>query len=231
MKRLGHWLAGGVLAAAATGAAGAAPPVARASCIPTVVVAGQTLNGTAVADLADPSALPEPGDSEPAIVPPCRDGGEPDGRDRPTEVRSLAGVPPRVAVVDPSGRTVYLARGSLTGLAAHPLHAAFQGRGDVPERRCRPRRADLQATVLAVESRGRGFSARAGGRTVFVAVDAGTDVANRPATTPLRRGDRVLVRAAACGVRRADRGRPDHLPAPVARRAPARRRRRGRHRP
>lgn len=99
--------------------AGSAP----ASCASAVVVDGHVLVGTAV---DDPRQLPRRGARRRAIVPACNDAGQA-VPDVATDVASLSGVPPEVAVVAGRPAELYVAQGPLVALGEHPLHlAAFR---------------------------------------------------------------------------------------------------------
>lgn len=187
--------------AAAAGLARA--PVASAGCASAVVVDDRVLLGATV---EAPSRLPPRAGTYPAISPACNDTGG-DEPDRRTTVRRLRGIPPRVAVAE-AGRpaSVYHAKGSLTRIGTHPLHAALFRNVGTPtyrkDRRCRPYRTAVRGRVVDDGS----LRIRTADRTVFVSVDVATRFTNRPAYEPVLRGDRLRVATSRCGPRRvADR--------------------------
>ena len=186
------------LACGATAATAATAGDARASCVPAVVVDGRVLLSGGVGDRA---RLPRVTGEHPAVSPACADGS-----DEPVIVMRLQGLPPRVAVLDASRRTLYAAEGTVATLATHPLHGAFR-RGSLPSlregRRCRARRTPVD--VVALEAPGTGsrvlrVDVGAGGASI--GVDSRTRIVNRPAYEPIRRGQRLSLRTSACGGRR-----------------------------
>src|SRR4051795_3698384 len=101
---------------------------ARASCVSAVIVDGAVLIGHGASD----GTLPRAAEEMSAVDPACNDGG-PRQPDRRTTVVRFAGVPADIAVRSVDGSTVYIADGSLTALATHPLHPST---GRVARRRC-----------------------------------------------------------------------------------------------
>jgi hypothetical protein len=168
----------------------ASTPAARAGCLGAVVVDGTVLMGYRAADFTLPSAAAETS----ALVPACNDGGpkQPDGS---TTVVRFAGVPADIAVRSVDGDDVYIAAGSLTALATHPLHRSI---GRLVRRRC-GRKSTLEGMAGTV-----GFDSIeliAGARRHFYRVDARTVLANRPAYQPIRRGQRLSIAATRCDER------------------------------
>ena len=92
-------------------------PTAKAACQAIVVVDGTVLLGHD----SEGWTVPPPDGTRRAVLPACNDAGQHDP-DTTTTVMRLQGVPADVAVRSLRGDAVYLARGSLTALAAHPLH-------------------------------------------------------------------------------------------------------------
>jgi hypothetical protein len=93
------------------------------------------------------------------------------------------------------GNDVYIADGSLTALATHPLH---QPAPRLARRRCG------RASTLDGAAGGASFDALeliAGERSHFYRVDAGTALTNRPAYQPIRRGQQLSITATRCGTR------------------------------
>ncbi|MDA0158845.1 hypothetical protein OM076_01100 [Solirubrobacter ginsenosidimutans] len=185
MKRV--WL---VVASVSVAVVCVSTPEARASCLSAVIVDGAVLIGYGASDWT----LPRPAGEISAVNPACNDGGprRPDGR---TTVVRFAGVPADIAVRSVDGSNVYIADGSLTALATHPLHRST---GRVARRRC------------ARKSTRGGAAGRAGfdsieliadGRSRFYRVDARTVLVNRPAYQPIRPGQRLSIAATRCGTR------------------------------
>ena len=201
MLRAWRWPA--LLVALACGAPVATAGVARASCVDAVVVDGRLLFARGA---TDPARLPRVTGERPALSPACTDTSpaDPGSTDKRITVMRMQGVPPRVAVLDSSRRTLYAAEGTVTTLATHPLHEALR-RGNLPSlregRRCRAQRRPLDAVALEAAA-GRGFRADVGPRGAFVGVDARTRIVNRPAYEPIRRGQRLRLGVSACGGRR-----------------------------
>ncbi|WP_028064027.1 hypothetical protein [Solirubrobacter soli] len=169
-----------------------APRVARASCVGAVVVDGTVLLGESASD----RTLPRTAGEMPAVSPACNDGGpkQPDGR---TTVVRFAGVPADIAVRSVDGEHVYIAYGSLTALATHPLHQPSSPR--FSRRRCATRKPTLEG---AADSAGYNtIDLIAGGRSHLVRVDARTALVNRPVYQPIRRGQRLSITATRCGSR------------------------------
>jgi hypothetical protein len=107
----------------------------------------------------------------------------------------FAGVAADIAVRSVDGSRVYIAPGSLTALATHPLHRSFRR----PGRRSCARTSKLRGTAGAA-----GFDSielMTGGRSHFYRVDAHTALVNRPAYQPIRRGQRLSIAASRCGTR------------------------------
>jgi hypothetical protein len=156
---------------------------ASMSCAAALVVDGRLLMGHGGVEAR---RLPPRERSVAAIEPGCS------ADDRPTTVWTLRGVPPEVAVVH--GSDLYVAEGSLTALADHPLHAVSSRR---PARRksCAPR-SPLRGTVSYAG--GDGIALVASGRELWVEVDARSRMANRPAHQPVVTGQRLVVRASKC---------------------------------
>ena len=194
MPRARRWPA--LLAALAFGAPAATAGDARASCAAAVVVDGRVLLGGGV---DDPARLPPVTGERPALSPACTEGSD----ERITVMR-MQGVPPRVAVLDSDRRSIYVAEGTVTTLATHPLHDAFR-RGNLPSlregRRCRAQRRPLDVVALEAQG-GRVLRVDAGAGSVLVGVDSRTRIVNRPAYEPIRRGQRLRLRTSACGGRR-----------------------------
>jgi hypothetical protein len=166
------------------------PREARASCVAAVIVDGVVLIGQGPPD----GTLPRAAGRMSAVLPACNDGGprQPDGT---TTVVRFAGIPADVAVRSVDSRDVYLADGSLTALAAHPLHEST--------RRLTRRRCARKSTLVGAAGRA-GFDSIeliAGGRSHFYRVDARTVLANRPAYQPIRGGQRLSIAATRCGTR------------------------------
>jgi hypothetical protein len=166
------------------------PREARASCVAAVIVDGVVLIGSGASDWT----LPRADGRVSAVAPACNDGGprQPDGK---TTVMRFAGIPADVAVRSVDGRDVYIADGSLTALATHPLHRSS---GRAARRRC-ARKSRREGTAGSA-----GFDLIeliAGGRSHFYRVDARTVLANRPAYQPIRRGQRLSIAATRCGTR------------------------------
>lgn len=167
----------------------ACPPSAQAGCVGAVVVDGAVL-------LASDAyrTLPRPAGRVPAVVPACNDGGprRPDGR---TTVVRLAGVPADVAVRSTDGSRVYLAQGSLTALAAHPLHRRSRR---LVRRHCvvTPTREGT-AGLVTPDS----IELIAGATRRLYRIDGRSTLANQPAYQPVRRGQRLSIAAAKCGTR------------------------------
>ena len=166
------------------------PRAARASCLSAVVVDGTVLIGEGASDLTLPRAAGE----IPAVAPACNDGGPPSPDGRTTVVR-LAGVPTDVAVRSVDGDDVYIADGSLTALAKHPLHRSTSRSA---RRRCAARKSTLEGTA-ADTARFDHVELIAGGRSHLYLVDARTALVNRPAYQPIRRGQRLSITATRCG--------------------------------
>jgi hypothetical protein len=162
---------------------------ARAGCVAAVVVDGAVL----IAADAD-RTLPRADGRVPAVVPACNDAGqkEPDGR---TTVVRFAGVPADVAVRSVDGSDVYIAAGSLTAIAAHPLHRT----GGRRLRRHCARKSTLAGRAGAVGSDS--IELIAGARRSFLGVDGRTAVVNRPVYQPIRRGQRLSIEATRCRTR------------------------------
>jgi hypothetical protein len=183
------------------------PPAARASCAAAVVVDGVVLFGVSLE--TSPGRLPARGAPHAAIEPACNDTGDSDEEDRRITVRSLASMPPDVAVAEVDDDTLlYLAEGSLTALADHPLHATFYGDASRPSfrgaRACRPSETVRGTVTFAGDGTRIALATREGDRTVRV--DASSRVANRPAYQPVLPGQRLRLRTSVCGSRRvADR--------------------------
>jgi hypothetical protein len=186
MMRVSFVLAGVVFVVACT-----SPTAARASCLPAVVVDGTVLIGEGASYLQMPPAAGE----VPAVAPACNDGGPPSPDGRTTVVR-LAGVPTDVAVRSVDGDDVYIADGSLTALAAHPLHRSTSR---IARRRCAARKSSTLEGTAADTARFDHIELIAGGRTHLYLVDAGTTLVNRPAYQPIRRGQRLSITATRCG--------------------------------
>ena len=107
----------------------------------------------------------------------------------------FAGIPADIAVRSVDGRDVYIADGSLTALATHPLHRSA---GRVARRRCvRKSRRGGTAGRAGFDS----IELIAGGRSHFYRVDARTVLANRPAYQPISRGQRLSIAATRCAAR------------------------------
>lgn len=191
-----------VVAFAAAGGLARAP-VASAACADAVVVDDRVLLGAMV---GAPSRLPPAAGTYPAIGPACNDTGG-DEPDRKTTVLRLRGLPPRVAVgTRGRPRIVYLAKGSLTRIGTHPLHAALFADPRTPSyregRRCRPYRTALRGRVVDDGS----LRIQTASGTVFVSVDVATRFANRAAYEPVLEGQRLRLATSRCGPRRvADR--------------------------
>jgi hypothetical protein len=165
-------------------------PQARASCVSAVIVDGAVLIGHDASDWT----LPRTAGQMPAVDPACNDGGprQPDSR---TTVVRFAGVPADIAVRSVDGSDVYIADGSLTALAAHPLHRSYHR---LVRRNC-ARKSTLGGTAGTT-----GFDSIeliAGGRSHFYRVDARTALVNRPAYQPIRRGQQLSIAASRCGTR------------------------------
>jgi hypothetical protein len=165
-------------------------PAAHASCVASVVVDGTVLYGMDAAG----TELPPPAGRVRAVSPACNDAGQ-GNPDRTTTLVRLAGVPPQVAVRSIDGGVVYLAAGSLTALAAHPLHRESRrfARGDCG------RRVQLEGTTRSAFSDG--LLLASGARRHAVTVDARTELVNRPAFQPLLEGQRLRIAARHCGRR------------------------------
>jgi hypothetical protein len=164
------------------------PREARASCVAAVIVDGVVLIGYGASDWT----LPRADGRVSAVAPACNDGGprQLDGR---TTVMRFAGIPADVAVRSVDGRDVYIADGSLTALATHPLHRSA---GRVARRRCeRKSRRGGTAGRAGFDS----IELIAGGRSRFYRVDARTVLANQPAYQPIRRGQPLSIAATRCG--------------------------------
>jgi hypothetical protein len=166
------------------------PREARAGCVGAVIVDGVVLIAHAPPD----RTLPRPAGRTSAVLPACNDGGprRPDGK---TTVVRFAGIPADVAVRAVDSHDVYIADGSLTALATHPLHESTRR---LTRRRC-ARKSTLRGTAGAA-----GFDSielTAGGRSHFYRVDARTALANRPVYQPIRRGQRLSITATRCGTR------------------------------
>jgi hypothetical protein len=160
------------------------PPATR------LILDGAVLIGYGASDWT----LPRPAEQISAVVPACNDGGprQPDGR---TTVVRFAGVPADIAVRSVNGSRVYIAAGSLTALATHPLHRSSRR----PVRRRCARESKVRGSAGAA-----GFDwieLIAGGRSHFYGVDARTALVNRPAYQPIRRGQRLSIAASRCGTR------------------------------
>jgi hypothetical protein len=169
----------------------AAPePAGAMSCAAAVIVEDRILFGTGVERVRD---LPPRGRAIAAIEPGCGDA------DRRITVWTLRGLPPRLAVYR-EGDGVYEARGSLTVLAGHPLHAALRHRELRPVAR---RGCVAAATVRGSVAGGYDGIALAlrtrAGAPVRVRLDRRTRLANRPAYQPLRDGQQVAIRTSRCG--------------------------------
>jgi len=163
---------------------------AQASCVGAVVVDGAVLNAVYASDWA----LPASAGRVRAVAPACNDAGR-RHRDGTTTVVRLEGVPTDVAVRSIDGAEVYLAGGSLTALAAHPLHQASRRFA----RRSCGRRAKLEGTAEFA-----GFDSvtlLSSGRRHFVRVDARSALVNRPAYQPVHRGQRLRIDGRRCGTR------------------------------
>lgn len=181
----------------------AAAPGAEASCIAAVVVEGRVLFGHGTVPEA---RLPPVGAETRAVEPACNDAGQ-DEPDRAISVLTLDGLPPDIAVVRRgSPSSVYVAEGSLTGSAAHPLHRALHRgssrRGRRP-RTCRRVARTVRGTLG--EDTAPSLPAlplRTGTRTTVIATDARTRLTNRPPYEPLNPGQRLEVRTSICGTRR-----------------------------
>src|SRR3954451_24063733 len=165
-------------------------PAAHASCIAAMVVDGTVLSSVNFSD----RALPEAAGHLRAVAPACNDAG-PRHRDGKTTVVRFAGVPADVAVRSLDGDDVYLAAGSLTALAAHPLHQAARRFA----RRACGRRATLGGTAESA-----GFDSLtlvSGAPRAYVRVDAHTALVNRPAYQPVRKGQGLEIAGRRCGSR------------------------------
>jgi hypothetical protein len=165
-------------------------PAVQASCASAVVVDGSVLFGYEAADWK----LPSSDGRVRAVAPACNDAGQarPDGE---TTVVRFKGIPPDIAVRSESGDQVFLASGSLTALAAHPLHR--------PSRRF-ARRGCTRQPKLEGAAGAAGFDSItlvSGGRTHFVRVDAHTTLVNRPAYQPIARGQGLQIAGKRCGTR------------------------------
>ena len=121
------------------------PSSAGAACASSVYVGGYVQIG----QLVRGGELPPADGTVAAVFPGCNDGGgtEPDRRGTVTR---LKGVPPTVATRDED--TVYIARGQMTALAGHPVHA------ETPKRRnCSPgpavRRRAVASSATATPDR------------------------------------------------------------------------------
>jgi hypothetical protein len=178
----------------------AAPPAAGMSCAAAVVVDRVVLFGASLAHSPGGGVLPARGSRLSAIVPACGD----DDEDRRTTVRSLAGVPARVAVAGVGNDSdVYLARGSVVALRRHPLHDTFYGDASKPSvrgvRSCRPG-GTLHGTVTYPGGTHIVLSTRASER--IVRVDASSRITNRPSYQPVLPRQRLRLSTSRCGSRR-----------------------------
>jgi hypothetical protein len=165
------------------------PRAARAGCLGAVVVDGTVLIGESASD----RTLPRAAGQMPAVAPACNDGGplQPDGT---TTVVRFAGVPADIAVRSVDGELVYIAHGSLTALATHPLQQSTPA-----GRHCAARQSTLEGTAGTA-----GFDRIeliAGGRSHFYQLDGRTALVNRPAYQPVVRGQRLSITARRCGRR------------------------------
>ena len=160
----------------------------RAACVAAVVVDGQVLFG----HQAGSETLPPAAGERAAVFPACNDAGQNDP-DRTGTVIPFEGVPASVAVRSAAGDTVYVAEGSLTALAAHPLHqpggrrSARRGCGD-------EQRIDATAKAGGFDS----LTLLAGGRERIVRIDARSRLSNRPAYQPVSPGQRLRVTMTRC---------------------------------
>jgi hypothetical protein len=165
-------------------------PAAQASCVGAVVVDGSVLLGSYGPD----RKLPPSAGRVRAVAPACNDSGQPHPDGHTTVVR-LSGIPADIAVGSVSGDEVYLADGSLTALAAHPLHQTGRrfARSD-----CR-HRPKLEGTA---ESAGfDSIALRSGGHMRYLRVDAQTRLVNRRAYQPIRKGQGLRIEGRRCGTR------------------------------
>ena len=191
---------GALLACVVAVAFGPVAP-ARAGCVGALVVDGSVLYGVGRIFAAQ---LPARGPEREAVSPACNDTSGANEPDRRTTARTLRGLPARVAVVDRFD-TLYYAEGSVIASARHPLHLAIFGRRRFPNYRrrhaCRPESATLRGAVVGPIGAA-GFTLRRVDRTVQVAIDYRTTLADRPAYQPLLAGQRVALRTSLCGPRR-----------------------------
>jgi hypothetical protein len=162
-------------------------PAVQASCVGAVVVDGSILFGYNAADWK----LPPSAGRLRAVAPACNDAGQ-GSPDRETTVVRLRGIPADIGVRSARGDVLYLAKGSLAALAAHPRHLPshrFVRKGCA-------RQPALGGTAQAADLDG--FALVAGGRTHFVRVDARTALVNRRAYQPVRDGQRLQVSGWRC---------------------------------
>ncbi len=135
------------------------------------------------------------------IEPACNDAGQ-DEEDRTAELRAIAGVPVSAAVAAPGDdRTVYLAPGFLTDVAAHPLYAVLHDRARLRAQRRARRRCRAPARLTGVVQAPLAFAsstfAVAGTR---IAVDGDTRYGGplRDGVPHLGGGERIAVRGHRC---------------------------------
>lgn len=167
-------------------------PAARASCAAAVGVQGRLLLGVGSYDR---DALPPKGDEIDAISPACNDGGQELTSDGDTRVRTLDGIPARIAVLGSDG-DLYVAPGSLVAIATHPVHAALPRPVRTPHP-CPRVRSHRVRVKTAFDN---GFEVRGlGGRANLLRVLDRTRITNRPVVTPLVAGQRLRVLVRDCG--------------------------------
>lgn len=176
---------------------------AKASCRRVVLVDGHLLGGIDLSPAAA-AVLPARGRSREAVVPACNDSGQHDP-DSATRVQPLRGLPATSAVVEAGEGQLYayVADGSLTGIATHPLHRAFavryQRRSKTP--RCR-RSISRFRGILDRDASSSGLFVRDAGRTRRLVVTEESRLLGWPVWTLLLKGQQVSVTASVCGSQR-----------------------------
>jgi hypothetical protein len=140
--------------------------------------------------------LPARGSRLDVVWPGCSDTPPAVEPDRQGTARRLRGLPSTVAVI--AHQQLFVARGSMTALAEHPLFAALAASRARQFDACsfRHERPLVRAVAHAWSDRVRVLL---GGRKRWVRVDGRTTLSNRPASTPVWRGQRLRVRLMRCG--------------------------------